>query len=71
MCVCLMVRSFLWYQGQGHLSMSLSNTKVTFEKMVVKGALVFHKHAFLAPLDKGQQAYVTSRCTLWGYPSVC
>ena len=42
-CVLLLVRYFLWYQGQGHLSKC--STKVTlFEKWLLRGTFIFHKH---------------------------
>ena len=47
MCI-LVVRPFLWYQGQDDLSMLMSNIKVTLEKKNEMngrfGTLLFYKH---------------------------
>ena len=44
--VFLVIRPFLWYQGEGHLLRSRSNIKVTLRKKSGPfGALVFCKHS--------------------------
>ena len=45
--VFLWVRPFLWYQGQGHLSVKVKYQGHSFQKMAIAGTFMLHKHILL------------------------